>query len=1037
MKRVILTSKKGILLTLVWAFSVCMLAQTITVSGIVTDAKGELLIGVSVRIQGTGTGTVTDTDGRYTLSNTAPDAVLEVSYIGMKTQIIPIDGRNSIDVTLEEDVETLEEVVVVGYGTMKKVNLTGSVSSIQYDKSLENRPITNASQALSGKIPGVWVSQNSGSPGSDGATIRIRGYGTLNNTDPLILIDGIEGQIAEINPNDIESITVLKDAASAAIYGSRAANGVILIETKKGAEGERISLNYNGYVGVSQLGRRYNLISDSHEYMQIWNAANISSGGEALFPDDVLEAFRTSNDPYKYPNTNYFDEVFRNAFTTQHNLSAQLSSNLSNTYVSINYLKQEGIVKNTDSDRYGITVNNNMKINDKIDIGTKLIFTRKISNQPYEGIDRVIYLMANGHPFSTPYLEDGKTFGGTMALYQSGPRAGQPIVDTRNPFPDLYNGENRYTNNFVKANFSATYKMTDYLNLTAQYSGQYNNNTRDRYNELHFCYTDLELNNQTKPLDFPSTINLYRGVTDNFYSTFFTNLNFNRQFNTIHEISGVLGFQTESLERKTTEAQKSDPPKDGLHQVSAGTSNPIANGNKNQWRMVSYFGRANYALFSKYLFEANLRADASSRFAKGNRWGYFPSFSAAWRLSEEPFMKEWAVFDNLKLRASWGKLGNQNIGSSTNPTNMDYFPYLTFITQNYGSSYNFGNQLAPGAAVTALVDKNITWETTTTTDIGVDMGFLNNRLTIESDFFIKNTADIIVQLPIPSVMGGLTAPFENVGKMKNKGFEVIVGWNDRIPEHNLTYNIGANLTYVHNRVSKFREGAPDQLYLIREGYSYKTLYGFIQEGVYQSDEEAESHMKNNGYKPVAGDLKYKDFNNDGRLDYQDKREIGNTIPKFVYGISGNLTWKNFDLNFLFSGIAGVTGYFQNAWTEPLGISGGTVTKRWRDAWTEDNPSPTTPRIVINDTWNRQESSFWTSKMSWFKLKNLQLGYNLPEKISKRLSLQNLYVYVNGTDLFTLVSNKYEGFDPERDTFTDGYGHYPIPRVYSLGLNINF
>ena len=242
---------------------------------------------------------------------------------------------------------------------------------------------------------------------------------------------------------------------------------------------------------------------------------------------------------------------------------------------------------------------------------------------------------------------------------------------------------------------------------------------------------------------------------------------------------------------------------------------------------------------------------------------------------------------------------------------------------------------------------------------------------------------------------------------------------------------------MHNRVSKFREGAPDQLYLIREGYSYKTLYGFIQEGVYQSDEEAESHMKNNGYKPVAGDLKYKDFNNDGRLDYQDKREIGNTIPKFVYGISGNLTWKNFDLNFLFSGIAGVTGYFQNAWTEPLGISGGTVTKRWRDAWTEDNPSPTTPRIVINDTWNRQESSFWTSKMSWFKLKNLQLGYNLPEKISKRLSLQNLYVYVNGTDLFTLVSNKYEGFDPERDTFTDGYGHYPIPRVYSLGLNINF
>lgn len=286
-------------------------------------------------------------------------------------------------------------------------------------------------------------------------------------------------------------------------------------------------------------------------------------------------------------------------------------------------------------------------------------------------------------------------------------------------------------------------------------------------------------------------------------------------------------------------------------------------------------------------------------------------------------------------------------------------------------------------------------------------------------------------------MGGLTAPLENVGRMSNKGFEIIIGWNDRIPEYDLNYTFGANLTYVQNKVTKFREGAPDQLYLIREGFSYKTLYGFIQEGVYQSDDEATNHMKNNGYKPVAGDLKYKDFNNDGRLDYQDKREIGNTIPKFVYGISGNLTWKNFDLNFLFSGIVDVTGYFQNAWTQPLGISGGTVTERWRDAWTEENPSLNTPRIVINDTWNRQESSFWTSNLSWFKLKNLQFGYNLPEKISKKLSLQNLYVYVNGTDLFTLVSNKYEGFDPERDTFTDGYEHYPIPRIYSIGLNINF
>lgn len=1004
------------------------------ITGTVVDAAGVPVIGANIVEAGTTNGTVTDVDGKFSLQ-VENNATIRVSYIGYLEQDISTVGRTNFNITLAEDTKALEEVVVVGYGTMRKANLTGSVSTVRYDKELENRPITNASQSLSGKIPGVWVSQNSGSPGSDGATIRIRGYGTLNNANPLVLIDGVEGRMAELNPNDIESITVLKDAASAAIYGSRAANGVILIETKKGEGLDGITLNYNGYAGLQQLGRRYNLISDSPEYMGYWNNAIVNSGGSALFPEDVINAFKTGNDPYKYPSTNYFDEVFRNAFTTQHNLSATINNKVSNTYVAINYLKQDGIVKNTNSDRYGITVNNNTKINKWLDVGTKIRFTRKNTHQPYDGIGRVIYMMANGHPFSTPYLQDGKTFGGTQALYLSGDRKGQPIVDTRNPFPDLYNGRNDNTNNFMKGNIFATVKFIDGLSLSVQYSGQYNNNMNDRYNEAHFCYTDLDFNNKTKPLDYPSTLNIIRNDDDEYYSTFFSNLNFNKTFNEIHEISSVLGVQTEDLNLRTVQAQKSDPPKDGLHQVSSGTSNPIANGNKFTWRMLSYFGRINYALMGKYLFEANFRADASSRFAKGNRWGYFPSFSAAWRLSEESFLKQTGIFDNFKIRASWGKLGNQNIGSSSN---RDYFPYLTIITQSYGTSYNFGNQLAPGAAVTSLVDPNITWETTTSTDLGVDLGFFNNRLTIETDLFLKKTRDIIVQLPIPNVMGGLTPPFENVGEMTNKGFEINTNWNDRIQSSNFSYNIGANLTYIVNNVDKFRGGkSPDQLYLIREDYSYKTLYGFIQEGVYQTNEEAAQHMHDNGYVPQAGDLKYKDLNNDGKLDYRDKQAIGNTIPKLVYGINGSLSWKNFDLSFVFSGTAGVTGYFQNSWTQPLGISGGTITERWRDAWTKENPSKTTPRIVINDTWNRQESSFWTTNMSWFKLKNLQVGYTIPKNVATKLSLQNMYVYVNGTDLFTLVSSKYEGFDPERDTFTDGYGHYPIPRIFSVGLNITF
>lgn len=1014
-----------------------VLQQSKQVTGTILDETGTPVIGVNVVVKGSTNGTVTDIDGKFVLGNVPESATLVVSYIGYLEQEIKVSGKNLLSINLKEDTQKLDEVVVVGYGVQKKANLTGSVSTVKYGQELENRPITDASQALSGKVTGVWVSQNSGAPGSDGATIRVRGYGTLNNTDPLVLIDGVEGRMAELAPNDIASITVLKDAASAAIYGSRAANGVVLIETKKGT-GDKVGINYTGYFGVQQLGRRYNLITDSPEYMELWNTAFTNSGSNPLFPTDVIEAFRNGNDPYKYPSTNYFDEVFHSSFTTQHNLSATIGGKKSNSYISLGYLNNDGIVKNTSAERYSLTVNTETKVTDWLKMGARARLMRKVTDQPYEGIGRVIYMMANGHPFSTPYLQDGKTFGGTQAMYLSGEKAGQPIVDTRNPFPDLYNGQKQEINSFMKGNAYMTIDFMKGLSLTAQYSGQYNNNNTDKYNQLSYCYTDLEGSNKSKPLDYPSTLNVYRKVTDEFYSTFFANLNFNRTFNEIHDISALLGYQQESLTKRLTEAQKTDPSKDDLHQVSSGTKNPTAIGNKYQWRMLSYFGRVNYALMGKYLAEVNLRADASSRFAKGNRWGYFPSFSAGWRLGEEGFIKNLGVFDNLKVRASWGKLGNQNIGDGSTNGNSDYFPYLTVLTQNYENSYNFNNTLAPGAAVTGLVDPMITWETTTTTDVGLDLGFLNNRLNIEADYFIRKTSDIIVQLPIPSILGGMTAPFENVGEMKNEGLELNVNWQDRIESSGFGYSIGANLTYVDNEVTKFRGGkSPDQLYLIREGYSYKTLYGFMQEGVYQTDEEAKAHMHSNGYVPTAGDLKYKDANGDGKLDYKDKQEIGNTIPKFTYGINGSVSWKNFDLNFQFSGVAGVNGYFQNAWTEPLGISGGTITERWRGAWTKENPSTELPLIKVNDTWNRQQSSFWACNMSWFKLKNLQLGYTLPTNLANKMFLQKCYVYLNATDVFTLVSSKYEGFDPERDTFADGYNHYPIPRVFSIGLNLSF
>ncbi len=1001
-----------------------------TIKGRIIDENGDPIIGASVKEKRTSNGTVTDHDGNFSLILTQDSPTLSITYIGYIAQDVNVGNSSEVSIILKEDAKALSEVVVVGYGTMKKENLTGSISTLNYNKELENRPITDASQALSGKVPGVWVSQNSGQPGSDGATIRIRGYGSISSASPLVLIDGVEGRLGEVNPGDIASITVLKDAASAAIYGSKAANGVVLVETKKGESG-KVTVNYSGYLGLQQLGRRYDLISNSAEFMDLWNTANINSGKATLFPEETIQAFRNGGDPYKYPNTDWFDEVYRNSFTTQHNLSVSVGNEKSSTFVSLSYLKNNGIVKNTDSERYSLTINNETKVKNWLTIGARVRMMRKVTNQPYGGLGSVVTMMANGYPFATPYLQDGKTYAGSQALYLSGDKAGEPITDTRNPFPYLYNGSNETTNNFMKANAFITINIMKGLSLTTQYSGQYNNNMVDKYNQLAYCYTDLDGSNMTKPLDYPTTLSIYRGTTDEYYSTFFTNLNFNQTFGKIHEISGVLGYQQESTVIKPSTSQKSDPPKDNLHQVDSGTSNTIATGNKKEIRMMSYFGRINYSLMGKYLAEANFRADASSRFAEGNRWGYFPSFSAGWRLGEEDFIKNLDIFDNLKLRASWGKLGNQYISDN-------YFPYLSVITQSNGNSYNFGNTLAPGAAVTGLVDHNITWETTTSTDFGLDLGFLGNRLNIEMDYFERNTKDILVQLPIPSILGGLDAPFENVGKMKNKGFEVNVNWQDRVESLGLSYRVGANLTYVNNKVTKFKgDESPDQLYLIREGYSYKTLYGYISEGVYQTNDEAREHMKNNGYTPTAGDLKYKDVNGDGKLDYNDKQEIGNTIPKYTYGINGEVSWKNFDLNFQFSGIAGVHGYMQNQWTEPLSVSGGSITKRWRGAWTQENPSTTLPHIKTNDSWNRQESSFWACNMSWFKLKNIQLGYTVPKSLVDKMTIQRLYVYVNATDLFTLVSSKYEGFDPERDTFGNGYSHYPIPKVFSFGVNVTF
>ena len=1001
------------------------------IAGQVKDVKGIPLPGVNVLIKGTTIGTVTDQLGKYRLNTSQSSGTLVYSYVGYNRQEAEIANRKTIDIILIEEASSLNEVVVVGYGTQKKLNLTGAVSTVDFTKEMDNRPITNASQALSGKVSGVWVSQNSGSPGSDGSTLRVRGFGTLNDANPLILIDGVEGNLNELNPNDIASMTVLKDAASSAIYGSRAANGVVLVTTKKGSFNAAPQLSYNGYYGLQQLGRRFNIVDNSAEFMTIWNKAVQNNGGDPLFPQEVINGFQTGGDPFIYPNTNFFDEVFTVAPIQEHNVSIKGGSEKSNHYLSFNYMNQDGIIKETQSQRFGLNLNLNSKITNWLEVGGVVQATRKVTERPYDDINRIMYLMSNGgYPFTAPYTADGN-FGATQAMYLSGINKGQPIVDTRNPLPDMYNGLTQYANNFIKGSLNATIKLSKDLSFKTLYSGQFNNNRIDRYNEMNFAYTNTGI--KTSVLDYPSTINNSRNNTERFYWAFFNTLNYNKTFNKAHNFTAILGTQVEEDQTKTMLSQRSGPPKEGLHEVNAGTFNAIANGNTTSWRMESYFGRLNYNFNEKYLFEANLRADGSSRFSSGNRWGIFPAFSVGWRISEESFMKNVQVIQNLKLRTSWGRLGNQNINGIAG----DY-PYIQSITQDYGTSYNFGGSLVPGAAITNLVDRSISWETTESTDIGLDFNMFDGKLTVESDYFTKKTTDILVRLPISQILGGVGAPVENVGEMMNKGVEIATTYQSRNGDQTLNYRIGANLTYITNQVTKFRGGqSPDQLYLIREGYSYQSLYGFKSIGVFQTNEEAKGYMVNNGYTPLAGDLKYEDVNGDGKLNYLDKQSLGNTIPKFTFGFNLGVSYKNWTLDVVTSGAAGVNAFTKSSWTQPLGISGGVITERWKNAWTPENHSNTLPLIKINDTWNRYDSSFWVSNLSYFKVKNVQLSYAIPKKMMNKLKMGSASIYANFQNLPAVVFGDYEGFDPERNTFDNGGSLYPTPFISSLGINLQF
>ncbi|RDC63615.1 SusC/RagA family TonB-linked outer membrane protein [Adhaeribacter pallidiroseus] len=984
------------------------------ITGKVTGDKGEELPGVSVRVKGSQQGTTTSPTGEFELS-VPENSVLVFSFIGYKTLEVPA-AQGQLIVKLLPDQEQLNEVVVVGYGSQKKVNVTGSVTSLD-QKVLANRPITNSTQALQ-NLPGVFTNQTKGRPGADAATIRIRGVGTLNNSNPLVLVDGVEFPLGDVNPNDIESITVLKDAASAAIYGNRAANGVILVKTKSGQKGT-FRVDYNFYVGKQKATQFPDVVTNSIEYMEGKNRALANEGKPAESTPALLEEYRNGTDPYIYPNTNWFDLMFRSAPIQEHNLRLSGGSEKTAFSVSLGYLNQQGILIQTSGKRYSLNTNVSADISKKVKIGASLIGNFWINQESAYSADEgngeggLMGLIYRGLPMQTPYAPNGtyadqwirvpghNFFRNPVALSKEGFRKNNQYRTLANLFLEY------------QLPFNIRYKTTIATNIL--------------FGVEKYSYPQINLTNPKTGVISPIGNTPLRGIRqisqNNINLTNFHTLNWEQTFNQ-HTLTALAGFSVEKFNDGNFSAYNQGYLGNDLTELNAGSTAPQVTGTSGQSRLLSYFGRINYNYAEKYLLEANFRYDGSSRFAPGNRWGFFPSFSAGWRLSEEEFLKNNPFVSNLKLRGSYGRLGNQLI---------PLFSYVDAIS--LGQGYNFNNTLVSGAAITQLSDPNITWETTTMLDFGLEGGFFENRLSFEIDWFDKKTSNILRQVAIPAQVGNLDGPFRNIGAVTNQGVEVNIGFRNSIQQ--FRYSVDANVTFLKNEVTDL----DGQVYyngntITQEGSAISAFYGLEAEGIFQNKDEIQNHaFQNAGTQP--GDLKYRDIDGNKVIDNNDRVVIGNSIPQYTYGFNLSARYKDLELSAIFQGLANVDTYLTGNLAQPY-KNGAGVTREWlTNSWTPENPTAKLPRLTTSNGYpqNYLTSSFWIKDASYLRLKNIQLSYNLPKTLYTKGGITQFKLFVNAQNYVTFTQFKFS--DPERNLTRGDLIEYPNAKSFTAGLNVSF
>ena len=974
------------------------------ITGTVKDNNGEPVIGANVSVKGTTNGTITDVDGNFSLENISDNDIIVISYIGYTSQEIKAGKQTSLKIILKEDTQAIDEVVVVGFGTQKKVNLTGSIGTVKTDEVLKSRPVTNVQELLAGSVPGMVVSKGSGAAGS-GASINIRGTSTIGNSSGvLVLIDGMPGNIYTLNPNDIESVSVLKDAASAAIYGSRAANGVVLVTTKTAKATERPTVEFSSNIGIQNPQFKLDFVG-SEDFMRLYDQAMINDGKDAIYGEQGIQDLRAG----KYVDNKWYKEIYKKNTIINNTHLALSGKERSIAYrFSISNDYQDGNLPNNNYNRLIFKPDMRFQILKNLEAHASLQYTQTNIKNPNGGTTGWQSQAARISPITPIRNSDGSYAAG-------GAMGGNPIAGVNE------SGYSKERHKEMMAIFDVTYSPLKDWNIKGNIATYSHNTTTKNRVSTYYLYDEegniAKTENRVSSLKETNTYN------------FRTQLQFTTDYSfkiaSDHNFKVLAGYSQEYYKSDGFWASRDNMPFDNVDVLNTGSSNKqngSADGDGNEYAndvaVQSWFGRLNYDYQGKYLFEASLRADGSSRFAKNHRWGVFPSFSAGWNLHRESFMIEtnnW--LSELKIRASWGVLGDAE--------KVGYYPTAQILSYD-PKIYAFNDKLVGGAYNNIAVNQNITWEESKYTNIGLDFGLFDQRIKLSADYFINMRDNILYRPPVPSEFG-LNAPYSNLLKMKNQGMDIMAGYQDGNGDFH--WGIDVNLSYSKNKVLEMGDSERwiENNTVTYLNDRYQLQFGYEAIGLFQSEEEI-ANSPNQG-NVLPGNIKYKDQNGDNIIDGEDRVVLNRKIP-LNFGMNLSFGYKDFDFSLNMYGKLNTKKYLQGyeGWAFYLTDNARPM---HLDAWSESNPDASYPRLTLTNTSNDYDSrynSFWLRTADYLKIQNVQVGYTVPQSVLERVNIKYLRVYLSGQNLATITG--YDGFDPEG-------GWYPLARTFSFGFNLQF